>query len=104
MVKSPSTSNAFGPVRTIFLDPKVIVYGEEIFTRELAGFHAASRVHAVCLNCYFEDAGRHIRRREGQRGVPLVELAGEGYARLYRELDAAVGRRDRVLGYVGEVW
>ena len=79
IVKSPVITKVLGPVCSSFFDTNVIngssLDVEEVFALQLAVLHATSGIYAVCLNLEGQNSRRHIRRRKGERGVPLVEGA-----------------------------
>jgi hypothetical protein len=82
-----------------------ILFGiEEVFALPFVVIHPASSINGVGINFDVEYAGRGIRGREGQRGLPLAELAFNRNRGLHKELNIAFFRGDGEDGTLGAAY
>jgi hypothetical protein len=74
-------------------DKGVLFDVEEVFAFEFSVFDSASRADGGGLDFNVEDAGSDLARGEGERGVPLIEVAEQSNGGFDVELNGAVDGR-----------
>jgi len=71
---------------------RILLHIEEVFALQFSVLHATPRIHTVGLDLDIKNSCGHIWRREGERGVPLVELSFDSHRRFHIEGNYAFHR------------
>ena len=75
-------------------DEWILLDVEKVFTLQFAVLHAASGIYRRRVNFDVQDTGVELRRFEGERRVPFVEVTDQGNSGLHVKLDCAVAWGD----------